>query len=342
MASIINTIQTTLSENFTGLAQAVAPSDTKFAIEDVPDLSGKVAVVTGGSNGIGYAVVHTLLAKGSAKVFILSTSEEIFSQAKATIKEEVGEQAASRMHWIQCDLSEWKKVAKIAKEISSSTDRLDIMVNNAGRGIMTFQLTDYGVDRHMAINHFGHVLLTSHLLPLLKKTADQGHIVRITNQASNAHEGTPKETKFANLEELNTDYGPMPQYGRSKLAAILYSRYLARHLTSQHHPKILINATHPGVVETKMSRDDIHEPYPIAGYLMSKGLQPFKKDIFEGSLSSLYAATVTEKSGEYICPPAAPEPGSELAQNKELGEQLMQLTREVLEQKMGEKPPNDY
>jgi len=342
MASIIKNIQTSLSENFTGVAHALAPSDTKFAIEDVPDLTDKVAVVTGGANGIGYAVAHTLLSKGSAKVYILSSTEEHFTSAQTAIKEEVGEQAASRMHWIQCDLGEWTNVGKIAKEISSSTDRLDILVNNAGRGIMTYQLTDYGVDRHMAVNHMGHVLLTSHLLPLLKKTADAGHTVRITNQASNAHEGSPKDTKFASLDELNTDLGPMPQYGRSKLAAILYSRYLARHLTAAAYPKILINATHPGVVETKMSRDDIHEPYPVAGYLMSKGLQPFKKDIFEGSMSSLFAATKTEKSGEYVCPPAAPETGSELAQNEELGEQLMRLTREVIEQKTGEKPPSDH
>src|ERR1700761_845270 len=98
----------------------------------------------------------------------------------------------------------------------------------------------------------------------------------------------------------------MPLYGRSKLAAILYSKYLARHLTTSH-PNILANATHPGVVETKMSKDDIMEPYPLGGYAMKYGLAPFKKDQFEGALTGLYAATVTEKSGQYICPPAIVE-----------------------------------
>lgn len=151
-------------------------------------------------------------------------------------------------------------MARAAKEITSLTDRLDILVNNGGRGIMTYQLTDYGVDRHMAVNHFGHVILTSHLLPLMKKTADEHNVtVRISNQASNAHQSTPEDTKFATLDELNQDIGPQPQYGRSKLAGILYSRYLARHLSGKH-PNILVNATHPGVVSTKMSKDDIHEP----------------------------------------------------------------------------------
>ena len=200
--------------------------------------------------------------------------------------EELGADKAARTKWLQVDMGDWQRVTEVAKEIRDMTDRLDILVNNAARGIMTYQLTDYGVDRHMAVNHMGHVILTSHLLPLLKETAKQGHTVRISNQASNAHSSSPKDTKFESLDELNQDIGPMPLYGRSKLAAILYSKYLAKHLTSAH-PNILVNATHPGVVETKMSTEDILEPYPRAGLLMSKGLAPFKKDQFEGAIPTL-------------------------------------------------------
>jgi len=173
--------------------------------------------------------------------------------------QDLGQEQADRTKWIHCDLSDWQQVAKVSKEIADSTDRIDILVNNAGRGIMTYQLTDYGVDRHMAVNHMGHVILTSHLLPLLKKTASGDNKVRIVNLASNAHQSTPEDCKFASLDELNTDLGPMPQYARSKLAAILYSKYLARHLTSQY-PNILANAVHPGVVDTKQTQQDIHEP----------------------------------------------------------------------------------
>ena len=107
----------------------------------------------------------------------------------------------------------------------------------------------------MALNHMGHDILTSHLLPIIKKTASNNpsEKIRIVNMASNAHESSPKDTKFANVDELNTDNGPMPQYGRSKLAAILYSRYLNKHLTQAGHPNILVNATHPGIVETVCS-----------------------------------------------------------------------------------------
>ena len=184
----------------------------------------------------------------------------------------------------------------------------------------------------MALNHMGHVILTSHLLPILKKTADAGNTVRIVNLASNAHEMAPTETKFESLEELNKDHGPNPLYGRSKLAGILYARYLNKHLTSAH-PNILANATHPGFVETAMSSRDIHEPYPLGGYAMSVGMKPFKKDNFQGAVSTIYAATKTTKSGEYICPPAVPEPGSKLANDEQLGENMMKLTRELVKEK---------
>ena len=184
----------------------------------------------------------------------------------------------------------------------------------------------------MALNHMGHVVLTSHLLPLMKKTASQGNTVRIVNLGSNAHQGAPSDTKFESLDELNRDLGPNPQYGRSKLATILYSRYLAKHLTSSH-PNILANATHPGVVDTKMSAQDIHEPYPLGGYAMSVGLAPFKKDIWMGCVSTMFAATATTKSGQYICPPASPESGSKMAQDDQLGENLMKLTRDLIKEK---------
>lgn len=181
----------------------------------------------------------------------------------------------------------------------------------------------------------GHAIWTSSLLPIMKKTASPSSIVRIVNTSSNAHEMTPDDTKFASLDELNRDLGPNPQYGRSKLAAILYSRYLAKHLTSSN-PNILINAIHPGIVDTKMSREDIHEPFPLGGYAMSVAMEPFKKDQFKGCVSTMFAATKTDKSGEYICPPATAESGSALAQDEELGENLMRLTREIVKEKTGQ------
>ncbi|OCL06674.1 NAD(P)-binding protein [Glonium stellatum] len=329
----MQTLKNTIAENLGGkLAHSLAPESGKFSLSQVPPLDGKVAVVTGGSEGIGYGCTHTLLDHNISKLFIISKSEGVVNDALSAIRTEMGDAAAKKVEWMQCDLSDWTETGKVAFEIADKTDRLDILINNAGRGIMTFQLAKNGIDLHMAQNHMGHVVLTSHLLPLMKKTASQGNTVRIVNLASNIHQNAPKDTKFESVEELNTDYGPNGQYGRSKLAAILYSRYLARHLTSTH-PNILANATHPGIVETRQSSEHIKEPYPLAGYAMSVGMAPFKKSQFEGAISTMFAATVTEKSGQYICPPAIVEQGSELAQDDELAERLMNLTWQVVKER---------
>ena len=331
----MDTIKSTLAQNLGGVAHNLAGSAQQFSIEnDVPDLSNKVALVTGGSEGIGYATAYTLLKHNIARVFIISLREDVQSQAEESVRKHLGDTFADRLTFFQCDLSDLPAVAQLAKQVSSQTDRLDILSLNAGRGIMTYQTTDYMIDRHMALNHIGHVTLTSHLLPLLKSTASPTNKVRIQIQSSNAHQGSPKDTKFATIDELQQDLGPNGQYGRSKLANLLYARYLAAHLTKAH-PNILANATHPGVVETKMSTEDIHEPYPKLGYAMDIGLKPFKKDIWEGCVSTVFAATAIEESGKYVCPPATFEAGSALANDAELGEQLMRLTREIVKEKFG-------
>lgn len=93
------------------------------------------------------------MQKNAAKVYVLSLSKEIIEGAIESIGEDLGKDKAERITWLRCDLSDWAAVTGVAKEITSTTDRIDILVNNAGRGIMTSQHTDYGVDRHMAMNH---------------------------------------------------------------------------------------------------------------------------------------------------------------------------------------------
>lgn len=295
----MDTIKKTLAENLGGPFHKLASGDDAFALEQVPDLNGKVAVVTGGSEGIGFGCTHTLLSHNISKIFILTKSEEKMDDGLDALEKDIGRKARDAVVWKQCDLADWEGVVKVATEISKETDRIDILINNAGRGIMTQQFAPKnGIDLHMACNHMGHVVLTSHLLPLIKKTAESGDKVRIVNLASSLHESAPSEVAFASVDELQKDYGPNPQYGRSKLAVLLYAKYLSRHLTSKY-PNIVANATHPGVVDTDQTNKLIHEPYPLLGYGMSVGMKPFRKSVFDGCVSTMYAATVCEDSGLY-------------------------------------------
>jgi NAD(P)-dependent dehydrogenase (short-subunit alcohol dehydrogenase family) len=328
-------VKNTVAENLGKIlpnTHSLAPEDSQFSLDQVPDLSGKVAVVTGGSEGIGYGVTHTLLSHNISKLFIVSLESDIAGDAVNAIKSEMGEETAKKVEWLQCDLSDWEQTGKVAFQITDKTDRIDILINGAARGIMTVQRNKSDVDLHMATNHIGHVVLTSHLLPVLKKTAENGNTVRIVNIASNLHEQTPSETQFESLEELNKDYGPQAQYGRTKLASILYSKYLARNLTSEF-PKILANATHPGIVDTRQTTEHVHEAWPFFGYAMSVAMHPFKKSQFEGAVSTMFAATKTEKSGQYIAPPAIIEQGSDKANDAALADRLMDLTWKVVKEK---------
>ncbi|KAJ8083475.1 hypothetical protein PM082_009349 [Marasmius tenuissimus] len=331
--NVINKVKDELAENFGGAAHKAGTH--QFSLDnDVPDLTGKVAVVTGGSEGIGFGATHTLLKHNISKLYILSLSEETVQGARNTVAQDLGQEAVNKTVWKQCDMGDWKRAKEVTDGILRDNDRLDILINNAGRGIMTYELTDYGVDRHMAVNHFCHAILTSRLLPLMRKTAKNGDTVRTPLQASNVHHSTPSDTRFESLEELNQDLGPNPLYGRSK--PILYARWFARNVTDAGHPNLLMNATHPGIVNTHMSKADIHEPYPLGGYAMSHGIKPLKKDQFEGATSTVFTATVTGRSGQYINPPAKPEPGSKASQDDKLRDRLIELTRTVYKEKMGE------
>lgn len=142
-------IKQTIAQNLGGDSHKLVPESQQFSLEQIPSLKGKVAVVTGGSEGIGYGCTHSMLSHGIEKLFILSLSKDTVEGAVSAIREELGDEAAKKVTWLQCDLSDWKKTKETAEKIANSTDHLEILINNAARGIMTYQLTDYEVDRHV-------------------------------------------------------------------------------------------------------------------------------------------------------------------------------------------------
>ena len=147
-------VKQTVAQNMgVGGSHTLVPEDQQFDLDQTPNLKGKVAVITGGSEGIGYGCSHTLLSRGIEKLFILSVSEDVINNSLKAIEEEMGAETAKKVTWLQCDLSDWKKTKETADKIAKSTDRIDILINNAARGIMTYQLTDYGVDRHVRDLH---------------------------------------------------------------------------------------------------------------------------------------------------------------------------------------------
>ena len=111
--------------------------------------------MTGGSEGIGYGCTHTLLSRNISKLFILSKSEDVVKDAIGAVKEELGQEAADKTQWYHCDLTDWHETKEVAEKIKKQTDRLDILINNASRGIMTAQKSQDGIDLHLALGHMG-------------------------------------------------------------------------------------------------------------------------------------------------------------------------------------------
>lgn len=336
----METIKHTIAENigvaptFSADPHLLVEPQHRFGLEEVGGLSGKVALVTGGSEGIGFGCTHTLLRGNIDKVFVLSMSKEIIDQAKDAFAKdnELPQDAVHHIVWKQCDLTDYKRVQQVASEVTNETERLDILIANAAKGIMSYALDHNGLDSHMSINHLGHVVLIDALLPLLERTTQKFHTkARVVSLSSNLASQAPKHTEFRDEDDFRTDVGAQGLYNRTKLANLLFSRYLNRKYSVEGgHGDVIFNACHPGVVETRQTQVWIHEPFPILGYGMNL-LNPIKKDIFQGCVSAMYCATQPTKGGNFICPPAIPEEGPQKSRDEEMQDRLARLSKQLIE-----------
>ncbi|PPJ60752.1 hypothetical protein CBER1_02317 [Cercospora berteroae] len=307
---------------------------------DIPDLSGKVYVVTGGSAGIGFGICAHILQHNPAALYILSKKEEHLEEARDGLQK-YGH--VTKVHTVQCDLEDLQQTNEVATRLREELTRLDALVLNAGLGVGKYAESKDGIDTHMQVNVFAQHHIAMMLLPLLIQTPSS----RLVHQSSDLHRGATSDTKFANLAEINQDIGPMRLYNRTKLAQILLVRAIVRRkergageLGLQPGSAPWINATHPGAVKTDQ-QDQAVEAYGTLGKIGVKAVRPFMKEpVDEGCRSALFAATsgdiVAEKiDGKYIVPDRKVTAVSSQAENEALGENLWRLTAEVLEQKLG-------
>ncbi|GME46638.1 Short-chain dehydrogenase/reductase SDR [Neofusicoccum parvum] len=320
-------------------------NDNKFdPNKDIPDLNGKVYVVTGGSAGIGFGVVAHLLQHNASKIYLLSNKEEHAEEAQEGLKK-YGD--VSRVEWKKCNLQDLKQVDQVAKDLSK-LEKLDGLILNAGLGVGVYNETEDGIDSHMQVNHISQFHLAMTLLPVLQRTPHS----RLVLQSSEFHRLGVSDVHFASLEELNTDIGATKLYARTKLANVLFVRALARHaarnelgFTQQGMAQgPWINATHPGGVRTDQ-QDQAVEAYGKLGDIAVKVVRPFMKDpVDEGCRPALFAATskVVEEEGMqglYMVPDRKVEEPSKEAKDEELGEALWLLTERLLMDRVG---PLDY
>ncbi|KAJ3742980.1 hypothetical protein DFH05DRAFT_1498829 [Lentinula detonsa] len=268
-------------------------SGKQWDVSSIPDLSGRVAIVTGGNTGLGYITVRELARKG-ARVYMLSRTESRALTAIEKIKGELGPDLQPEILYINFDLLSLKSAKKAAEEFIQREGRLDVLVNNAGIMATPYELSPDGIEIQ-ACNGTGHFALTVTLLPLLKETAamPDSH-VRIVNVTSNgylaAHTTTPD---FSSLEGLNQKtWSTWVRYGLSKLTNILFTNELQKRLAESGTTNIYCLSIHPGVVATELARGP-QQSWPIlAPMWVIISMLLMTPD--QGALTQLYAATSPE------------------------------------------------
>jgi NAD(P)-dependent dehydrogenase (short-subunit alcohol dehydrogenase family) len=202
------------------------------------DLSGKLAVVTGATAGIGRETARVLAERG-AHVIALGRTKDKAAAATAGFRGHITPMA--------CELTDLASVAACADQIKALGKPVDLLINNAG--IMALPKLEQvnGVEKQLFVNHFSHFVLTHRLLDAIK-AAPQG---RVVNLSSGGYALAPKGgIEFDNLSG-ERDYTGWKMYGQSKMANILFTRELARRFEGA---AATANAVHPGAVKTELSR----------------------------------------------------------------------------------------
>lgn len=286
-----------------------------WTAEQLPDLSGIVAVVTGANSGIGFHTARELAGHGADVVLACRDVEA----AHAAAAKMPGTTRVERL-----DLASQQSVREFAERW---TGPLDLLVNNAG--VMTpprYRTTEDGHELMFGTNHLGHFALTGRLLPALL-AADAPRVVTV---ASIAHHRGSDRVLAANPEQ---GYHAQRYYGNSKLANLLFARALHRRAGD----RLVSTAAHPGVSATELVAD----PNGMgANKLVNLTAPYFMPVLFQsaaaGARPSLYAATLAA-AGSYTGPtwlresrgPIGPAKLSRYARDDELGERLWDLSTEL-------------
>lgn len=260
-----------------------------WTANNIPDLSGKIIIITGANSGIGFEAARELARKG-AEVILASRDPIKADQAILRIKEEY---PGAKLKFIELNLTSLESIRKFAEEFKLNYSRLDILLNNAGIMMVPEAKTEDGFERQLGTNHLGHFALTGLLIDYLVQTAG----ARVVNISSNAH--YTGEIDFDNLFYDHGGYSPMGAYSQSKLANLLFTYELQRRLDAQGAGTMAL-AAHPGISATGLADHFVNEHFT---WLVSGVMKLIFQRAAMGALPGLRAAIdPNARGGEYYGP----------------------------------------
>ena len=219
-------------------------SDSKWTEDDIPDQTGRVALVTGANSGLGFETARALAQHG-AHVVMACRNPEKAAAAEAKIN---ALSPSGSVEVLLTDMADLESIAGSVAQFLAAHEQLDLLINNAGIMATPHGTTAQGFEQQFGVNHLGHFALTAPLLPLLLASGEGSRVVSVS---SNAH-------KFGtmNFDDLMGEkkYSAWPAYGQSKLANLLFTSELQRRFTAGGHPTIAV-AAHPGGSKTELGKE---------------------------------------------------------------------------------------
>lgn len=250
-----------------------------------------------------------------------SKAAEAIKSIKSSIPDDV------EIIWLPLDLTSTKSIRNAAEQFHARSQRLDILVLNAGVMSLPPGETEIGHEIQLGTNHTGHFLLTKLLLPALLRTAEEPHSdVRVVSLSSVAHNLAPSFDTILNQEKLKK-VKTNGRYAASKAANILFAAELSR-----RYPSITSVSVHPGVILTDLWGSLNQRSSAIS--FGSKALRVFGSSVSEGAYSELWAAAGAKKedlvNGGYYIPVGHLKPHNKYARSEEMGKALWEWTEAEL------------
>jgi NAD(P)-dependent dehydrogenase (short-subunit alcohol dehydrogenase family) len=258
----------------------------KWTQADIPDLTGKVIVITGANSGLGFECAKTFAEKG-ATVVMTARNLQKGEAARAEILQTWSEATVDLM---PLDVGDLRSVRAFAAAFQEQYDRLDILLNNAGVMAIPRQLTPDGFEMQLGVNHLGHFALTGLLLDVITQTPR----ARIHNVSSSAN-----YTGEINFDDLmgEENYSRWAAYGQSKLANIFFTFELQKRLTAAGFDT-MANTSHPGIVIGNLQANSVEQSGTGIEAMLYRIAQPLvAQDITMGVLPMLYGMTAPAAKG---------------------------------------------
>ena len=253
---------------------------TRWTPADLPDQTGRTALVTGANSGLGYWT-SVELARNGARVLMACRNPTKAQDALARLRAEVPD---AQVELVAMDLASLTSIERAADDVAGRVQGLDLLVNNAGIMAVPEGRTEDGFELQFGTNHLGHFALTGRLLPLLRK----GKAPRVITVSSGAH--IIGRIDFDDLAADN-GYPRWRRYGMSKLANLLFASELHRRAEGS----LLSAAAHPGYAATHLQTG---QGQPLFQALMSFGNKVLAQSDAQGAWPQLYAATMPDVQGD--------------------------------------------